>query len=97
VTQAVYEHPFVVRLCHWVNAVSLFVQVTGLLESIVSQVQDGVRSGLSLADTKKKVNVDGFRAPLTGGEEHAMRAFDGFVPVAIERAYLEAKETANRQ
>jgi cyclase len=72
-------------------------QVTGLLESIVSQVQDGVRSGLSLADTKKKVNVDGFRAPLTGGEEHAMRAFDGFVPVAIERAYLEAKETANRQ
>ena len=27
VTQAVYEHPFVVRLCHWVNAVSLFVMV----------------------------------------------------------------------
>src|SRR6202795_1406443 len=25
VTEAVYEHPFVVRLCHWVNAVSLFV------------------------------------------------------------------------
>jgi hypothetical protein len=23
--EAVYEHPFVVRLCHWVNAVSLFV------------------------------------------------------------------------
>jgi cyclase len=72
-------------------------QVTGLLEAIVSQVQDDVRSGLSLADTKKKVNVEGFRAPLTGGEEHAMRAFGGFVPVAIERAYLEAKETANKQ
>ncbi len=27
VTEAVYEHPFVVRLCHWVNAVSLFVMV----------------------------------------------------------------------
>src|SRR2546430_13189960 len=27
VTQGVYEHPFVVRLCHWVNAVSLFVMV----------------------------------------------------------------------
>ncbi len=27
VTEAVYEHPFVVRLCHWVNAVSLFVLV----------------------------------------------------------------------
>src|ERR1700728_721120 len=25
VTEAVYEHPFIVRLCHWVNAVSLFV------------------------------------------------------------------------
>jgi hypothetical protein len=27
VSQAVYEHPFIVRLCHWVNAVSLFVMV----------------------------------------------------------------------
>src|SRR6266849_2046495 len=27
VTEAVYEHPFLVRLCHWVNAVSLFVLV----------------------------------------------------------------------
>ena len=25
--EAVYEHPFVIRLCHWVNAVSLFVMV----------------------------------------------------------------------
>src|ERR1700758_5886971 len=27
VTQAVHEHPFVVRLCHWVNSVALFVLV----------------------------------------------------------------------
>src|SRR5262252_2057059 len=27
VTEAVYEHPFVVRLCHWVNAVALLVMV----------------------------------------------------------------------
>ena len=27
VTEAVYEHPLVVRLCHWVNAVALFVMV----------------------------------------------------------------------
>jgi thiosulfate reductase cytochrome b subunit len=27
VTEAVYEHPFIVRLCHWVNAVALFVMV----------------------------------------------------------------------
>jgi Ni/Fe-hydrogenase b-type cytochrome subunit len=25
VTEAVYEHPLVIRLCHWANAVSLFV------------------------------------------------------------------------
>lgn len=71
-------------------------RVTALFESIVSQVQDDVRMGLNLEDTKKKVNVEQFRAPLTGGEEHAMRAFDGWVPVAIERAFLEAKETANK-
>jgi Ni/Fe-hydrogenase b-type cytochrome subunit len=27
IARAVYEHPFVVRLCHWVNAVALFVMV----------------------------------------------------------------------
>src|SRR5258708_7456204 len=27
VVDAVYEHPLIVRLCHWVNAVSLFVMV----------------------------------------------------------------------
>jgi len=31
-TEAVYEHPFVVRLCHWVNAVSLFVMAGSGLE-----------------------------------------------------------------
>ncbi len=27
VVEAVYEHPFIVRLCHWVNATALFVLV----------------------------------------------------------------------
>lgn len=27
VTEAVYEHPFIVRFCHWANAVALFVLV----------------------------------------------------------------------
>ena len=26
-TDVVYEHPFIVRLCHWVNAVALFVLI----------------------------------------------------------------------
>jgi cyclase len=64
--------------------------VAQLFESVVSQVQSSVASGMSLEDTKKKVNVEQFRQPITNGEEHANRAFDGFVPAAIERAYLEA-------
>jgi len=71
-------------------------QITRLMESIVSQAGEDVRIGLSLEDTKKKIDVEQFRAPLTGGEEHATRAFDAFVPVAIERAYMEAKETAKK-
>src|SRR6201998_1984310 len=27
VGRAVYEHPYIVRLCHWVNTVALFVMV----------------------------------------------------------------------
>jgi Ni/Fe-hydrogenase b-type cytochrome subunit len=27
VTEAVYEHPYIVRLCHWVNTVALFVMI----------------------------------------------------------------------
>src|ERR1700687_4566727 len=27
VSEAVYEHPLIVRLCHWINAVALFVMV----------------------------------------------------------------------
>src|SRR5262249_8388288 len=27
VTEAVYEHPLIVRLCHWVNLVALFVMI----------------------------------------------------------------------
>ncbi len=27
VARAVYEHPLIVRLCHWINAISLFVMV----------------------------------------------------------------------
>jgi cyclase len=64
--------------------------IASLFESIVSQVNDAVRTGLSLEDTKKKVNVAPLRDAVTGGEEHAMRAFDGWVPVAVERAYKEA-------
>jgi glyoxylase-like metal-dependent hydrolase (beta-lactamase superfamily II) len=64
--------------------------VQQLFESIVSQVHACVDSGMNLDDTKKKVNVERFRQPITNGEDHSNRAFDGFVPAAIERAYQEA-------
>jgi cyclase len=67
-------------------------QVLQLFESIVSQVEDDARNGFSLADTKSRVHVEQFRARITGGEEHAERAWDGFVPAAIERAYVEVKQ-----
>jgi cyclase len=65
--------------------------IASLFESIVSQVQQDVTDGLSLSNTENNVNVSGFRGLVTGGEEHATRAFDAFVPIAIERAYKEAK------
>lgn len=67
--------------------------IASLFGSIVSQVQDDVANGLSLSETKNVVNVNDFREPVTGGEEHATRAFDAFIPVTIERAYKEAKGT----
>jgi cyclase len=67
--------------------------IASLFESIVSQVQKDVAIGLSLSETKDTVNVDDFREQVTGGEKHATRAFNAFVPVAIERAYADAKGT----
>ena len=26
-TSAVYEHPYIVRLCHWLNTIALFVMI----------------------------------------------------------------------
>jgi len=64
--------------------------VARMFASVVSQVEADVRAGLTLDETKKKVSVEQFRQPMTNGEDHANRAFDGFVPAAIERAYQEA-------
>ena len=65
--------------------------VARMFDSIVSQVEADVRAGLTLDETTKKVSVEQFRQPMTNGEDHANRAFDGFVPAAIERAYQEAR------
>jgi cyclase len=68
--------------------------VAQLFESIVTQVQAAVTTGLSLEDTKKKVDVEKFRQAMTGREEHGNRAFDGFIRGnAVEKAYKELTNT----
>jgi glyoxylase-like metal-dependent hydrolase (beta-lactamase superfamily II) len=64
-------------------------KILGLFESIVAQVQECARAGLSLEDTRKKVDLEKFRAYFTP-DEVAGRYWNGFMPAAIERAYNEA-------
>lgn len=67
--------------------------IASLFEAIISQVQKDVANGLNFSETNNAVNVNDFRERVTDGEEHVTRAFNAFVPVAIERAYAEAKGT----
>lgn len=69
--------------------------IASLFDSIVVQVQEDIANGLSLEETEREVKIDDFRQPVTGGEEHATRAFNAWIPVAIERAYKEAKGTVD--
>ena len=64
--------------------------VADTFASLVEQVQAAAREGLSLEDTRKKVNLDAFRDKVTGGDDLAVRHWNGFIPAAIERAYQEA-------
>jgi cyclase len=64
-------------------------KVLALFESLVAQVNDAARAGLSLEDTRKKVALEKFRAYFTP-DDVAGRYWNGFIPAAIERAYNEA-------
>lgn len=64
-------------------------KVLALFESLVAQVQESARAGMNLEDTRKKVDLEKFRAYFTP-DEVAGRYWNGFIPVAIERAYNEA-------
>ena len=35
IARAAYEHPLPVRLCHWLNAISLFVLIGSVIAAIV--------------------------------------------------------------
>lgn len=66
--------------------------VVALLESVVSQVQDAVKRGLSLEETRKAVNVESFRRRLAGDDPVRLETFDdSIMRVGVERAYREAR------
>jgi glyoxylase-like metal-dependent hydrolase (beta-lactamase superfamily II) len=66
--------------------------VTSLLQSVISQVRQAERLGLSLDDTRKKVDLTAFEKRFAGDDPDRQRAFSvGFIQQAVERAYQEAK------
>ena len=67
-------------------------QLTALLESLVTQVQQAVAQGLTLEETKKKVDLSALRAQFTSGNRRRERAFDDyFVAAAVTDAWKQAK------
>ena len=64
-----------------------------LLESTKSQVDAAVKQGLSLEETKKKVDLADLRKSFVDDLPDREYVFDGgYVPAAVARAYREAKE-----
>ena len=69
------------------------MQNTGSLASKKRrQVGAAVKEGLSLEDTRKRVDLNSFREALAGADEWRQEGFDEFfLQPAVERAYKEAK------
>jgi glyoxylase-like metal-dependent hydrolase (beta-lactamase superfamily II) len=64
----------------------------GLLEDVRTQVRAAVQEGLTLDQTRKKVNLDKWRKQLAGEDRYRRRAFlDFFETPGIAQAYKEAK------
>ena len=63
-----------------------------LFQATRSRVAEAAKDGLSLEDTRKKVDLGDFKQRLAGDDLWRRRAFDDFfVQPGIERAYKEAK------
>lgn len=61
-----------------------------LYSSLVEQVRAAMKSGLSLEDTKAKVNLDSFRLKVTADDGPAQRMYRRTLPENVERAFAEA-------
>lgn len=63
-----------------------------LLRSVLDQVGTAVNDGLTLEETRKRVNLDTYESRLAGTSKYRKRAFrEYFLEPAVERAYLEVK------
>ena len=72
-------------------------KVTELLSAVDDQVSKAVAEGLSLEDTRKRLDLAAFRSQLAGNDPFQGRIFDVFfVPGAVERAYREAMFNAEK-
>ena len=59
--------------------------------AIYAEVRQAVRDGLSLDDTRARVDLSRYKARLTYGDPRAGRAFDAFMAAAIGRMYEELR------
>ena len=72
-------------------------KVTELLSAVDDQVRKAVAEGLSLEDTRKRIDLAAIRSQLAGNDPFQGRIFDVFfVPGAVERAYREAMFNAEK-
>jgi len=71
-----------------------FLRMTiALLDETKRQTDEAVKQGLSLAETRKKVDVSSFKSRFAGDDRDRAFFFDnGYLANAIGRAYREAKE-----
>jgi glyoxylase-like metal-dependent hydrolase (beta-lactamase superfamily II) len=72
--------------------------LTQLLESVVMQVASAVQEGLSLEETQKRIDLEGFRKQLAGEDRRRNRAFrEYFLTPAIATAYKQAKGEVTKE
>lgn len=71
--------------------------VTDLIEVLYRQVEVAVAAGLSLEETRSRVDLAAFRQRLTGGDPFLVRSFDQFfLTPGVARAHREAMFWAER-
>lgn len=69
--------------------------VIALLESVSGQVQDAVRRGLSLEETRKTLNLESFRLRMAADDAVRNDTFNtSILQSAVNQAYKQAKEAA---